>query len=211
MGCDMTRLTLLHTADAHVEYFATLVRQMAPDAELHQEVHPAWLARAQQGDGALHADIAQAVATHRQAGQVMCTCSTIGPMAEAAGALRVDRPMMAQAAAIGGTILLVYALASTRQVSAELLQDELQKSGRAAVLRPLDLTAFWPLFEAGEITAFRACVASAVRVAHSDSPVSAVVLAQVSMAEAAPMLTDLGVPVLAAPQVALRGLLAPAP
>lgn len=76
----------------------------------------------------------------------MCTCSTIGPMAEAAGALRVDRPMMAQAANIGGTILLAYALASTRQVSANLLQDELQKTGREAVVRPLDLSEFWPLF-----------------------------------------------------------------
>lgn len=124
----MTRLTLLHTADAHVDYFAALVGQMAQDIDLHQEVHAPWLARAQQGDATLKADIAKTVAAHLQAGLVMCTCSTIGPMAEAAGALRVDRPMMAQAAHIGGTILLAYALASTREVSANLLQDELQKN-----------------------------------------------------------------------------------
>ena len=207
----MARLTLLHTADAHVDYFAALVDQMAQDIDLHQEVHAPWLARAHQGDATLKADIANTVAAPRQAGLVMCTCSTIGPMAEAAGALRVDRPMMAQAANIGGTILLAYALASTREVSANLLQDELQKTGRAAVVRPLDLSEFWPLFEAGERQAFRACVAAAVRAAHKDAPVSAVVLAQVSMAGAAPMLADLGVPVFSAPQAALDRLRPAAP
>ncbi|MGA1234073.1 MAG: hypothetical protein ACO3VR_09085, partial [Lutimaribacter sp.] len=96
-------------------------------------------------------------------------------------------------------------------VSANLLQDELQKTGRAAVVRPLDLSEFWPLFEAGERQAFRACVAAAVRAAHKDAPVSTVVLAQVSMAGAAPMLADLGVPVISAPQAALDRLRPAAP
>ncbi|MGA1612576.1 MAG: hypothetical protein ACO37E_02080, partial [Lutimaribacter sp.] len=64
---------------------------------------------------------------------------------------------------------------------------------------------------AGERQAFRACVAAAVRAAHKDAPVSAVVLAQVSMAGAAPMLADLGVPVISAPQAALDRLRPAAP
>jgi len=102
-------LTLLHTADAHVDYFAALVGQMAQDIDLHQEVHAPWLARAQQGDATLKADIANTMA------------------------------------------------------------------------------------------------------AHKDAPVSTVVLAQVSMAGAAPMLADLGVPVISAPQAALDRLRPAAP
>lgn len=73
----------------------------------------------------------------------------------------------------------------------------------------LALTQFWPLFEAGERTAFEAAIAGGVRDAVRDIPgLGAVVLAQGSMAGAAGLLADLGIPVLASPELALACALA---
>ena len=70
---------------------------------------------------------------------------------------------------------------------------------------PLFLGEFWTLFEAGETEAFAAAVAAATRDAAKRTPdLACVVLAQASMAGAAPLLSDLGVPVLTAPELALR-------
>ena len=61
------------------------------------------------------------------------------------------------------------------------------------------------LFEAGETEAFAAVIAGEVRkVIESGREIGCVVLAQVSMAGAAELLGDLGVPVLASPELALR-------
>ncbi|MDF1857232.1 hypothetical protein [Pseudooceanicola sp.] len=50
---------------------------------------------------------------------MICTCTTLGPAAEATGTTRIDRPMM-QAA---GRIVMAYALDSTLAPSRDLLSD----------------------------------------------------------------------------------------
>ncbi|HEY9038581.1 MAG TPA: hypothetical protein VIN05_06520 [Roseovarius sp.] len=203
-------LTLLHTAEAHRAAFDDLAAQIAPEAQLRHVVRPDWLSRAQAADAALQGEIAQAVREAR--GAVLCTCTTLGPMAEGLGILRIDAPMMTKAAQIAadarGDIVMAYCLDSTLAPSAALLDRALERAGHTARVHALSLGQFWPLFGAGQIAPFHAVIASAIRENLSAAPGAAcVVLAQASMAGAAPLLAGVGVPVLAAPEMALRAAL----
>lgn len=201
-------LTLLHTSSAHVPVFAALRDRIAPGAALDQAVREDWLAeaRAKGVTDDLAARIAALVA--RTPGPVICTCTTLGPVAEAAGATRIDRPMMQAAGRIGGRILMAYALESTAAPSRQLLAEQLD---RDSVILPLDLTALWPLFEAGEHSRFHAGIAAAVAQAARREGADCVVLAQVSMAGAREMLPECGAPVLSSPEIALRAAWAVSP
>ena len=203
IGARMT-LTLLHTAEVHRATFDALRDHVAPGANLDHVVRPKWLARAQ---NSMSPELEQAIATAVGAapGPVICTCTTIGPAAEAAGAIRVDHPMMMAAARCCGPIVMAYALDSTWDPSLALLERALKAEGRKETVHPLPLTQYWPLFEAGQTEAFAAVIAGEIRqVVQGRRDIGCVVLAQVSMAGAAPLLTDLGVPVLASPELALR-------
>lgn len=204
-------VTLLHTAEAHRATFDALAARIAPGTVLTHVVRPDWLARAQGGvDAALQAKIAATV--HAANGPVLCSCTTLGPVVEALGAIRIDAPMMAEAARIAagteGDIVLAYCLDSTLAPSAALLDAALEARGHIARVHALKLAEFWPLFEAGQIEPFHAVIASAVRENIASAPDAAcVVLAQASMAGAAPLLDGLGIPVLDSPEAALRAAL----
>lgn len=201
-------LTLIHTAAVHSITFDALRNRIAPGTELHHQVRSSWLTEAQNGISPfLASEISKAVAEID--GTVICTCTTIGPVAEAAGAIRIDRPMMQAAAATSGPMLMAYCLDSTREHSLSLLQSELENAGNTSPVLPLSLSHLWPLFEAGEAAAFAAGIAKAIRAAAQEMPgTGCVVLAQASMAGAAPLLADLPFPVLASPELALRAGLA---
>ncbi len=198
----MTDLTLFHTAEIHVATFDTL----APNSELDHVVRPDWLARAQNGISAdLQDEIIQAI--NKITGQALCTCTTLGPVAEAAGAIRIDWPMMQKAAEIGGPVLLVYCLESTRLPSTDLLERAFAETGASSELRSLPLTDLWPLFSGGDTAAFHKEIASCIAAALTQAPdISCVVLAQASMAGAA-RLVDTHVPVLTSPETAIASLL----
>jgi len=200
----MPEIALLHTSPVHIATFEALRDQIAPELTLTQAVREDLLenARTQGITQTLIDDVCTAI--HSMQAPVICTCTTLGEIAETAGATRIDRPMMQQAAQTSGPILLVYALASTADTSRTLLQDALDAVENPAEIRTLDLGAGWPRFEAAEHTAFAACIAGAVRADVAQSGTGCVVLAQASMAAAAQNLTDLGIPVLTSPEAALR-------
>ena len=204
-------LTLLHTSEVHCCTFDALRARLAPDVELVHVVRPDWLARAQGGmNAALEAEIAQELQS--AAGRVLCTCTTLGPAAAALGSMRIDAPRMQAAARLAaqarGVIIMAYCLKSTLAPSCALLDAALEAEGYAAQVHTLNLGQFWPLFEAGEVVAFHAVVAAAIRENLPDVPnTSCAVLAQASMAGAAPLLDGLGIPVLASPEMALRAML----
>jgi len=200
-------LTLLHTAELHRGAFDALRDGIAPDARLRHVVRPDWLERAK---GGTPPDVAQEIAevVGAAGGPVLCSCTTIGAAAEAAGAMRIDWPMMQAAARRGGVVMLAYAAESTVGPSRALLERAMRAEGGTGQVHMLSLTAFWPLFQAGEHEAFEAAIAAAIREAAPDvEALDAVVLAQASMAGAARRLGDLGVPVLASPELALRAAL----
>ena len=142
-------LTLIHTAEGHRATFDAL----APARRLHHIVRPDWLDRARTGaDADLGSEL---TATIRAAqGRVLCTCTTLGPLAEAAGATRVDWPMMQAAARLGGPVLMAYAVDSTLAPSGALLERAFEQAGKTLEVTLLDLTDLWTLFEDGDADGF---------------------------------------------------------
>jgi hypothetical protein len=201
-------LTLLHTAEAHRASFDGLRDKIAPGTRLEHIVRPDFLERAQQGiDAALDAEITSTIKA--APGPVICTCTTIGPTAARAGAIRVDWPMMQAAAKTKSAVLMVYCLDSTRAPSLALLQEAMSAANHPGPLIPLPLPALWPLFAEGKTTEFAKALARATLKQAVQMPdLGAIVLAQASMAGAAPLLGDLGVAVLSSPELALRAGLA---
>ncbi len=203
-------LTLLHTAELHRATFDALRDRIAPTARLDHVMRPDFLERAQHGiDAALGDEIVETIKA--APGPVICTCTTIGPVAARAGAIRVDWPMMQAAAQTKGAVLMVYCLDSTRAPSLALLQGAMTAAGHPGPLipLPLPLPGLWPLFAEGKTADFATALATATRQQATQMPnLGAIVLAQASMAGAAPLLDDLGVAVLSSPELALRAGLA---
>lgn len=218
-------LALLHTSAVHIPTFERLRDEEAPGLALHHLVDEGLLARARQdgpasvaGDvtgrvtgsdtGDLAGDVAAALASARAAGAsaVLCTCSTIGGIAESAPSdlpvLRVDRPMAAAAVAAGPRIQVLAALASTVGPTLDLLAEEAAGAGRAGAMSVTVsiVDGAWARFEAGDRDGYLALIAARIE-ATVDADV--IVLAQASMADAAD-LSAVDIPVLSSPRLGFR-------
>ncbi|WP_217166961.1 aspartate/glutamate racemase family protein [Streptomyces sp. AC512_CC834] len=197
-------LALLHTSPVHVPVFDALRDHAHPGLELRHHVDAGLLDRARR-DGpeavtdAVVAVLRQAVAEGSRA--VLCTCSTIGGVAEAAAAgagvpvLRVDRPMAADAVAAGPRVLVLAALESTLAPTVALIEEEARRAGRPVEVRTRLVDGAWRRFEAGDTDGYLRRVAEAADVVTG---ADVIVLAQASMAPARES-TKARVPVLASP------------
>ena len=185
-------ITCLHTADVHVETFGALL----PDA-IHV-VRADFLDRARAGGMEAVADDVKAMLRElAQNGPVLCTCSTLGPLVDdvaLANVVRIDRPAMEAAVAVGGEVVVAICLNSTRDATLALF-DEVAGGRASAKLVLCD--AAWPLFEAGDMAGYAQAIADAL---HGQG--ARVLLAQASMAVAAPLLETQGVLVFTTPNAA---------
>lgn len=191
---DAPPLAFLHTADAHVARFDAALAALAPSLEARHAVDAALLAEARAAGGvapATYARLRDHVAALLDAGAqlVVCTCSTLGDAAERAGSelgrpvQRIDRPMAEQAVARASRLLVVAALESALAPACALLQESALRAGRNVRLRPHSCPEAFVHFEEGDLEAYRACLVASVRDALAGE--TGIVLAQVSMAEAA--------------------------
>lgn len=200
-------LALLHTSSAHVPVFEALRDEDHPGLRLRHLVREDLLARArEEGPEAVAPAVAGllARAVDEGAGAVLCTCSTIGGVAEACAGelgvpvLRVDRPMAAEAATAARRIVVVATLRSTLDPTLALIREEAK--GRDIGLRALLVEGAWALLEGGDREGYLDAVAAAVdRVGDAD----VIVLAQASTADAASRTTT-AVPLLSSPRPGLR-------
>ncbi|MFF3686749.1 aspartate/glutamate racemase family protein [Streptomyces sp. NPDC002187] len=199
-------LALLHTSPVHVPVFDALRDRHRPSLEMLHLVHEDLLVRARtDGPQAVAPAVADALAgaVAEGADAVLCTCSTIGAVAEACApglgvpVLRVDRPMAAAAAA-HRRIVVAAALAGTLGPTADLIRQE--AAGRDIELRTLLVEGAWERFEAGDREGYLHTVAAAVDAVRE---ADVIVLAQASMADAAER-TITAVPVLSSPGPGLR-------
>ncbi|MFF4960036.1 aspartate/glutamate racemase family protein [Streptomyces sp. NPDC001222] len=193
-------LALLHTSPVHIPVFEALRDASHPGLELTHLVAGELLDRARAHGPEAVADgvrelLGRAVASGARA--VLCTCSTIGGVAERTDVgvpvLRVDRPMAAAAVAAGTRIVVLAALASTLEPTVALIRDE--AGGRAVRVRTLVVEGAWDRFEAEDTSGYVRAVALA---AEAVTDADAIVLAQASMAPAS-RLARTAVPVLASP------------
>jgi len=180
-------LAFLHTAESHVARFEALTAELAPGLALIHRVRPDLLAMARETppDPGLATALAATIEELTAAGAtfVVCTCSTLGPLAEvqSANVMRIDRPMAEQAVAQGGPILLAACLESTLEPSLALIRSI--DGGAGIDVDLLCLPALWPLFEAGDQVGFTAALVAAIRPRAVNY--ASVILAQASMADAA--------------------------
>jgi hypothetical protein len=205
-------LALLHTSPVHIPVFDALRDTGRPSLELRHLVHGELLARAMaEGPQSVAPAVEEilAVAVAEGATAVLCTCSTIGQVAEACAprlgvpVLRVDRPMAA-AAARHRRIVVVAAVRSTLEPTAALIREE--AAGRDIDLSTRLVDGAWERFEAGDQNGYLDAVAGALdEVRGAD----VIVLAQASMADAAGR-TSNHVPVLSSPGTGFRAAAAAA-
>ena len=206
-------IAFLHTARVHVATFDALLRAQAPDLQARHAVDETLLADAQglgHADPGLRRRLQAALADVAAGGarQVVCTCSTLGPLVDTlppTGSFetaRIDRAMAERAVRLGPRVLMVAALASTLAPTRALLAHAAAPLPRALPIDTLCADGAWALFLQGDRAGYLATVAAAVRQQVADRPMSdtdVVVLAQASMADAALLLADLGPPVLSSP------------
>ena len=193
------KIACLHTAESNVALFEAA----RPDGvRLSHAVRPDLLAAAE-AEGltpAIAAATAEALAgLGAGTDAVLLTCSTLGPAAEATGALRADAALAEAATAGGGTVEVVCAAPSTLTVTAELFGAAAEASGARVTIRLVP--GAWPLFHVGNHAAYAALIARDAEASRAD----VVALAQASMAPAAELTAR---PVLTCPQAALAAAVA---
>ncbi|MBC7956565.1 MAG: Asp/Glu/hydantoin racemase [Cytophagales bacterium] len=208
----MDDIAFLHTSPVHVPTFDGLMRELAPRLRVAHSVREDLLADAQQQGvefPPLVARVQKALAEAAAGGAavVVCTCSTLGGLAEAMTGTsfqvtRIDRAMADQAARNGPQVLLVAALQSTLAPTAALLQSSAERLGLPIEIHTLLVAQAWGHFQAGRQADYLQAVANAiVRAAPGGS---AIVLAQASMAPAAELLAALGLKALTSPRLGVE-------
>jgi predicted Fe-Mo cluster-binding NifX family protein len=210
-------LALLHTARVHVETFERLAQLVDKTIPVRHEVREDLLTEARLV-GATAATVRSAVTSavrelaHEGANVIVCTCSTIGSLAEETivsadvRVLRIDRPMIEQAVTSCRRVLVVAALESTVAPTTTLLRHVASTAKRPVEIVEVLCEKAWPLFEAGDHAGYVREIARKVEtVARSTDQI---LLAQASMSPAAELLTHLGVPVLSSPRLGLEAAMA---
>lgn len=227
-------LVFLHTSPAHLPTFGALAAEIAPDLPLRQVVAEDLLAEARAAGltDALAGRVAAALraALGADGGAMLCTCSTIGALAEAAGAslgvpvLRVDRAMAARAVEVDPPARHSYGtLTNPSATDVEAAGWACTRialiAALASTLGPTRQLLEEEAARAGRAVAIaeRLCAGAWPRFEAGDMPgyladiaacarasaadADVVVLAQASMAGAADLLADLAVPVLSSPRL----------
>jgi len=206
-------IAFLHTSAVHVPTFDKLMQELAPALRVTHSVCEILLTQAQH-DGAdsptLISAVCQAMAQACATGAtiVVCTCSTIGGIAEtmatngAFTATRVDRAMADLAVSKGLPILLVAALESTLAPTTDLLQTSARRMGVTLDIDSLVVHEAWPYFTAGDHDRHIGTLVQAVSERSSAGKV--VVLAQASMAPAVDALAKLGITALSSPRLGVE-------
>jgi len=202
-------LTLLHTAASNVAVFDALLRALAPDIPARHVVDEAILREVREAGtvtpsvaGRLAERLAQLAA---DGSPVLCTCSTIGGLAESShpNVLRVDRPMAERAVSLGRRIGVAATLQSTIVPTTALLHDAARKADKAVELTEIFIRSAWPFMERGDAEGYAREIAARLAEACAAQTFDVIVLAQASMAVAEPLCADLPCPVLSSPRLGL--------
>jgi hypothetical protein len=209
-------LTFLHTAPSNVAVFDALLKELAPDVPVKHIVDEAIL-REVRDAGAVTPYVVERVdqtMSHvtTDASLVLCTCSTIGGLAEAErpNVLRVDRPMAEKAVSLGTRIGVAATLQSTLEPTKALIRDVASQAGVDVHITELFLASAWPFMERGDNEGYAREIATKLAEACAAQTFDVIVLAQASMAAAEPLCAALGLPcpMLSSPRLGVEAALA---
>ncbi|UTV31006.1 hypothetical protein [Photobacterium atrarenae] len=158
------------------------------------------------------AEIHQAVTEIADTGadMIVCTCSTIGDLAEqtpavTATVIRVDRPM-ARAAVAFPQIHVLAALPDTLEPTMALLRSTAKAAGREPKISTAVVPQAWQSYQAGDQRGYAATIARFIR-ENCQGLSGALLLAQASMAPAAQLVRGRQAgQILTSPELCLRYL-----
>ncbi len=207
-------ISFLHTSPVHIATFDGLLDELSPGMDRQHRVEEGWLTQAR--DDGMTADLSAAISDAMReladGGVGVCTCSTIGGVAEAAGndkapTIRIDRALMQAALSHGTRPLVAMCLESTKAPTLDLLEDVAQSLRCNVSASVVMCPSAWRHFEADDMDAYARSIAGSILAELSNGRPDCIVLAQGSMAVAEPLLEDTGVPVLSSPRLGvLRAL-----
>lgn len=208
-------LAFLHTARPNIDLFQQLAGSIDPSVPIrHQLIED--VLRDAVGTGVvtetMRDETARAIRALADAGAtlVLCTCSTIGGVAESVAAdsgvrvMRVDRPMAEAAVASGRHVVVAATLPSTLRPTVQLLQHVAAEAHRTLTITERLCADAWPHFERGDREAYARAIADAMAMT---TPADVVVLAQASMAPAAALIEARGILALSSPELGVRAAL----
>jgi hypothetical protein len=208
-------LSFLHTSSLHIQPFNALLAELAPDIPVRHVVDESLLSEACASGGVTPAlrkrveEILLTTVEEQDAAVMVCTCSSIGSVAEAvnvrthATLMRIDRPMAAEAVMLGSQIIVAATLSTTLIPTRELILSVAREAGKEVQIIERLCDSAWRQFEQGNQEAYLREVADNLQNAATQGEV--IVLAQASMARAVELCPDLALPVLTSPR---SGLLA---
>ena len=207
-------ISFLHTSPVHVATFDALLDELSPGMSRHHRVEEGWLAAAR--DHGMSKDLSETITIAMReladGGVGVCTCSTIGAVAEAAGSdnaptIRIDRALMQAAMSHGTRPLLAMCLENTKAPTLDLLHDVACAQGCDASPIVVMCQPAWRHFEAGDMAAYARSIVNTITTDLGNDSPDCIVLAQGSMAVAEPLLAGTGLPVLSSPRLGvLRAL-----
>jgi hypothetical protein len=210
-------LAFLHTSPVHIPTFENLTQSQAPHTPTLHRVEEVLLAQARaEGitpalEGKVHQVLLELVAQGAKA--IVCTCSTLGAIAETAQVgctvLRVDRAMAQKALELGDKILLVAALESTLEPTRNLFLEIAEQAHQKVELLELCCKNAWVKFEAGDKVGYVQEIAQEItRVVGANSArVDVLVLAQASMMGAEKYCPEVQIPILSSPFLGVQAAL----
>ncbi|WP_027892045.1 aspartate/glutamate racemase family protein [Calidithermus chliarophilus] len=210
-------LALLHTTPVTVASMKELAARLAPEVRVVNILDDSLLADAIAAGGVteavrgrLESYVEQAVKAGADA--VMCCCSSVGEVIDAARArtpvplLRIDRPMAREAVRLGHRVGVMATVRTTLEPTARLVEAEARAAGKAVELRTVLVEGAFEALQRGDGAEHdRRVVAALERLLQE---VDVVVLAQASMARLLAHLTQPPrVPVLSSPASGLGAAL----
>ncbi|MEX0840640.1 MAG: aspartate/glutamate racemase family protein [Parvibaculum sp.] len=203
-------IAFLHTAAVHIDTFDALRDAIAPGLALAHAVREDLLIATEKAGGmtpAISLKTQEALLALAEGGArvVVCTCSTLGPAAEAAAQeaeipiMRIDRPMADRAVRDAGRIGICATLAPTLQPTRDLIASSAARAGRDCEIREFLFDDVWAAFREGRLDDYYEGIAS--RLSEASKHVDILVLAQASMAPAAALAGALRAPLLSSPRI----------
>lgn len=203
----------LHTGQVHVNTFEDLSHKLASDDNLTlkvgHRVEAGYLKHAQHYgcDTELKQTmLATLELMHKQAKLVVCTCSSIGEIAEQAASdygyaiSRIDRAMANQAVK-HSRLLVLATLASTLEPTCQLLSQSAQSQAAAITVDTAVIDGAFDLFMSDQEEESFTLIQDQIENAQDDY--DAVVLAQASMAGALEA-THFSIPVYSSPELGVQ-------
>lgn len=211
-------IVFLHTSPVHIATFDGLRDRFAPDLEIRHMVREDLLERAVTQGGVTPAVEAATLAALSElatgdAQIIVCSCSTLGPVAESFDAdapipvMRIDRPMADNAVMLGNHVAVCGAISTALASTMALLQSSARDMDRSNVTLIDHLFASaWKYFQQGDMDAYHREVARGLRGAALTADI--IILAQASMHGAIAHCPEITIPIWSSPETGFRAALA---